>query len=115
MNFEAAERVAQFVLAEAIADAGDDERAKQRAEATIYPDYSKAVDNAVACLPYLHPKLSNVTLEEDKASAEEVEASFNAIVGKLDAIAAKKAVTFIPPGDDKVIDLARRRIEDETK
>ena len=69
----------------------------------------------MACLPYLHPKLSNVTIEEDKASAEEVEASFNAIVGKLDAIAANKAVTFIPPGDDKVIDLSTRVRSDDRK
>ena len=110
---EAAERKAAFELSLAIAGAerAGDVVAKTRAEATIYPDY----DNAVACLPYLHPKLSNVTIEEDKASAEEVEASFNAIVGKLDATAAKKAVTFIPPDDAKVTDLSTRVRNDENK
>jgi len=117
VEVEAAERKAAFELAEAVAEAeaAGDERAKQRAESTIYPDYSKAVMNASALMAYLHPKLANVTVNADEKSPEEIEASFKAIVSKLDAIAAKKAVTFIPPGNDKVIDLTRRRVEDETK
>ena len=69
VEFEQAERAAAFEKAKALAST--DQAVQERAE-LIVPDYSQAVDNAVACLPYLHPKLSNVTIEEDKASPEEV-------------------------------------------
>ena len=89
VEFEATERIAAFALAEALTDAGEDERAKRRPEATIYPDYKKAVDNASALLPFFHPKLANITMNEDAVSDEEMERSFNAFASKLDEIAAK--------------------------
>ena len=48
-------------------------------------------------------------------SDEEIERSFNAFASKLDEIAAKKAVTFIPPDNAKVIDLSTRVRSDDRK